>query len=176
MAARVQGHGYSPTPLGVPRQMAVLHTREGCDGQRSGVARVVLPRVGLRGDVLHLRELLPGTGLLRGWVPRPDETRTDAARRPPLRQDPEVQADHCQRQREYRKRCRLRRVTDHTSPGRDRSGTIVSTWTERVMSPPLAEGFGDRPRFGGPQTAIRIVCIVCGRVGVKKIDHEREKR
>ena len=91
-------------------------------------------------------------------------------------QDPEVQADHCQRQREYRKRCRLRRVTDHTSPGRDRSGTIVSTWTERGMSTPLAEGFGDRPRLGGHRAAIRIVCIVCGRVGVKKIDHEREKR
>ena len=78
MAALVQGHGYSQ--LGVPRQMAVLHTREGCDGQSNGVATVVLPRVGLRGDVLHLRELLSGTGLLRGWLPRPDETPTEAAR------------------------------------------------------------------------------------------------
>ena len=33
----------------------------------------------MRGDVLHLRELLSGAGLLRGWVPRPDETRTEAA-------------------------------------------------------------------------------------------------
>ena len=27
---------------------------------------VILSRVGLRGDVLHLQELLSGTGLLRG--------------------------------------------------------------------------------------------------------------
>ena len=36
--------------------------------------------------------------------------------------DPEVRADHCQRQREYRERCRLRGVTDHTSARRSRSG------------------------------------------------------
>ena len=78
MAALVQGHGYSQ--LGVPRQMAAIHTREGCDGPGSGVATVILSRAGLRGDVLHLRELLSGTGLLRGWVPRPDEARTEAAR------------------------------------------------------------------------------------------------
>ena len=78
MAALVKGHGYSK--VRVPRQMAVLHTREGCDGQRSGVSTVVLSRVGLRSDVLHLQELLSGAGLLRGWVPRPDETRTEAAR------------------------------------------------------------------------------------------------
>ena len=35
-------------------------------GQRSAVAAVVLPGVGLRGDVLHLQRLLPGAGLLRG--------------------------------------------------------------------------------------------------------------
>ena len=64
MAALVQGHGYSK--LGVPRQMAAIHTREGCDGPRSGVSTVILSRVGLRGDVLHLQELLSGTGLLRG--------------------------------------------------------------------------------------------------------------
>ena len=43
---------------------------------------VVLPRLGLRGDVLHLRELLPGAGLLRREVPPPDEAQPDAARQP----------------------------------------------------------------------------------------------
>ena len=87
----------------------------------------------------------------------------------------EGRLDHRDRQRAYRARLPLR-VTDVTSPGGDRSGTIEATWTERVMSTPLAEGFGDRPRFEQSQTSIRLVCIVCGRVGVKKIDQEREKR
>ena len=43
---------------------------------------VVLPRVGLRSDVLHLRELLPGAGLLRREVPPPDEAPADAACQP----------------------------------------------------------------------------------------------
>ena len=90
-------------------------------------------------------------------------------------QSREGRLDHRDRQRAYRERCRLRRVTDTTSPGRDRSGNIGATLTERGMSTSLAEGFQDRPRFGRPRTAIRIVCIVCGRVGVKKIDQEREK-
>ena len=48
----------------------------------SGLAPVGLPRLGLRGDVLHLRELLPGAGLLRREVPPPDETQPDAACQP----------------------------------------------------------------------------------------------
>ena len=91
-------------------------------------------------------------------------------------QDPGVRADHCQRQREYRDRCRRRRVTDHTSPGSGRSVNIGVPLPETGRSMPLAEIFGDRPRLGRPQTAIRIVCIVCGRVGMKKITQEREKR
>ena len=51
-------------------------------GPRNGMGPVVLPRVGLRGDVLHLRKLLPGAGLLRGGVPPPDETQPDAAGQP----------------------------------------------------------------------------------------------
>ena len=43
---------------------------------------VVLPRVGLRSDVLHLPFLLPGAGLLRGEVPTPDETPAGAACQP----------------------------------------------------------------------------------------------
>ena len=91
-------------------------------------------------------------------------------------QDPEVRGDHCQRQREYRDRCRLGRVTDHTSAGRTRSGNIKKPLTETGMSTPLAEVVDGRPRFERLQAAIRPVCIVCGRVGVQKIDQEREKR
>ena len=43
---------------------------------------VVLPRVGLRSEVLHLRKLLPGAGLLRREVPTPDETPADAGCQP----------------------------------------------------------------------------------------------
>ena len=46
------------------------------------MAPVVLPRLGLRGDVLHLPFLLPGAGLLRGEVPTPDETPAGAACQP----------------------------------------------------------------------------------------------
>ena len=85
-------------------------------------------------------------------------------------QSREGRLDHRDRQRAYRERCRLRRVTDHTSAGRDRSGNITESLTERVMSTSLLEILQDRPRLGGHRAAIRIVCIVCGRVGVKKID------
>ena len=43
------------------------------------------------------------------------------------------------------------------------------------MSTPLAEVMHDRHRVERLQSGSRIVCIVCGRVGVKKIDQEREK-
>ena len=88
---------------------------------------------------------------------------------------PEGQLDHRDRQRAYRERCRLRRVTDHTSAGRGRSGNIKKPLTETGISTPLAEVAGDRSRFGRLQAAIRPVCIVCGRRGVKKIDQERQE-
>ena len=80
MAAPVRGHNHSIA--GVPRQMAVLHTREGCDGQRSGVTAVVLPLAGLRVGVLHLQFLLPGASLLRGQVPKESKAGTAAAGQP----------------------------------------------------------------------------------------------
>ena len=92
--------------------------------------------------------------------------------------DPEVRGDHCQRQREYRERCRLRRVTDHTSTGNGRSGKIEEPSKKTGMSTPLAEGFPVRPRFKRLQDAIRPVCILCGRgghVGVKRIGPERRQ-
>ena len=88
---------------------------------------------------------------------------------------PEGRLDHRDRQRAYRERCRLRRVTDHTSAGRARSGKIKKPLTETGISTPSAELADDRSRFGRLQAAIRPVCIVCGRRGVKKIDQERQE-
>ena len=91
-------------------------------------------------------------------------------------QSREGRLDHRDRQRAYRERCRLRRVTDHTSAGSGRSGNIGATLTERGMSTPLAEELQDRLRFERLPSAIRPVCILCGRggrVGVKKIGPER---
>ena len=75
---------------------------------------------------------------------------------------PEGRLDHRDRQRIYREKCRLR-VTDHTSVGRRQSGNIEKPSIKTGISTSLAKGFQDRPRFRRPQTAIRVVCIVCGR-------------
>ncbi len=91
------------------------------------------------------------------------EQRRRANRR--YEQDPEVRADHCQRQRAYRKRRREGRVTDHTSAGRCRSGSIGTPLPETGMRTSLAEVFDDRPRFQRLKEAIRLVCIFCGRTG-----------
>ena len=80
MAAPVRGHDHSIAR--VPRKKAVVHTREGCDGQRSGVTAVVLRWVGLRVDVLHLQFLLPAAGLLRGQMPAESAPATTAGRQP----------------------------------------------------------------------------------------------
>ena len=90
-------------------------------------------------------------------------------------QSREGRLDHRDRQRAYRERCR-RRVTDHTSAGRTRSGNIKKPSMETEMSTSLAQRFQDQPRLERHQSAIRPVCILCGRVGVKLIDPEREKR
>ena len=80
MAAPVRRHNHSIAS--VPRKRAVVHTREGCDGQRSGVTAIVLPLAGLRVGVLHLRFLLPGASLLRGQVPKESKAGTAAAGQP----------------------------------------------------------------------------------------------
>ena len=140
---------------------AVVHTRAGCDGQRRGVTAVVLRWVGLRVGVLHLQFLLPETGLLRGQMPggkaRRQQRRAANRRHQHSR---EGRLDHRDHQRAYRER--LRRVTDHTSPGMSRSVNIVEPVRETGRSTPLAEGFHDRPRFERLQDAIRPVCILCG--------------
>ena len=99
------------------------------------------------------------------------QQRRDANQR--HQQSREGRLDHRDRQRDYRER--RRRVTDHTSAGRGRSGNIKKPLTETGISTPLAEVAGDRSRFGRLQAAIRPVRIVCGRRGVKKIDQERQE-
>ena len=87
------------------------------------------------------------------------------------RKTKEARLDHRDRQREYRERCRLR-VTDHTSAGNGRSVKIVESVKETGRSTPLTEELQDRPRLERLQSAIRPVCMLCGRggrVGVRGI-------
>ena len=91
------------------------------------------------------------------------------------RQSREGRLDHRDQQRAYRERCRLRRVGDHTSAGSGRSGNIGATWTETGRSTPLLEILQDRLRLERLQAAIQPVCIVCGRVGARKIGRQRKK-
>ncbi len=91
------------------------------------------------------------------------EQRRRANRR--YQQDPGVREDHCQRQRVYRKRRREGRVTDHTSAGGCRSGSMATPLPETGMRTSLAEVSHDRPRFQRLKAAIWIVCIFCGRSG-----------
>ena len=86
----------------------------------------------------------------------------DANRR--HQQSPEGKLDHRDRQRVYRAKRRLRRVTDHTSARRPRSVNIKETWTKTRRRPPFGEEFQPRRRLKRSQTAIRAVCIVCGRM------------
>ena len=93
-------------------------------------------------------------------------------------QTEEARLDHCDRQRAYRERCRLRGVTDHTSAGHVRSVKIEEPVKETGRSTPLAEGFPVRHRFKRLQDAIRPACILCGRgghVGVRRIGPERQR-
>ena len=76
----------------------------------------------------------------------------------------EGRLDHRDRQRVYRAKRRLRRVTDHTSARRPRSVNIKETWTKTRRRPPFGEEFQHRRRLKRSQTAIRAVCIVCGRM------------
>ena len=93
-------------------------------------------------------------------------------------QSEEARLDHRDRQRDYRQRCRLRGVTDHTSAGNGRSGKIGEPARETGRSTPLAEELQDRPRFERLPSAIRPVCMLCGRggrVGVQRIGPVRQQ-
>ena len=114
--------------------------------QSRAVAHGALPRGGVRDGVLPLWVLLAGAGLLwaicRATAQRHQRRRATAKHQRSL----EGRLDHRDRQRVYRARCRLR-VTDAPSPRRPRSTTIT---------PP------------GRHAAHRPVCLVCGRVWVRR--------
>ena len=176
MAAPVRGHDHStarvPRQSSCPRPCGVRWPEKWCYGSCSAVGRVA---------GWCFTSAVPATGgiVYCGDICR-EKARTEQRRRANQRYqlDPEVRGDHCQRQREYRERCRLRRVTDHTSTGNGRSVKIEEPSKKTGMSTPLAEGFPVRPRFKRLQDAIRPVCILCGRgghVGVKRIGPERRQ-
>ena len=62
---------------------------------------------------------------------------------------PEGKLDHRDRQRVYRAKCRLQRVTDHTSARRPRSVNIKEPWTKPRRRPPVGEAFQPRRRLRG---------------------------
>ena len=86
------------------------------------------------------------------------QQRRDANQR--NQQSREGRLDHRDRQRAYRKRCRLQRVTDHTSPATYDSGSI------RVAEPSPSEN-GPESLSGEPEYAdcpeFEPACIICGR-------------
>jgi hypothetical protein len=56
-------------------------------------------------------------------------------------------------------------VTDHTSAGGCRSGSMATPLPETGMSTSWAEVFDDQPRFERLKRAIRLVCVFCRRTG-----------
>jgi hypothetical protein len=80
-------------------------------------------------------------------------------------QDPEVRQDHRDRQREYRRRRRVSRVTDQSSTIECGWGRIFEPGVKtKPQSLPVEEPHAPskptwRERLG------RIVCILCGRIG-----------
>ena len=128
----------------------------------SGLAPVVLPRLGLRGDVLHLRKLLPGAGLLWRAVPPPDETPADAACQPEAPGQPG---------RTARSPGPATDLPGKVPPARDGSyfrppppiRQHQGTMDKNAKKAAIGEAFQPRRRLKRPQAAIRAVCIVCGR-------------
>ena len=177
MAAPVRGHNHSIA--GVPRKRAVVPHPGGvrwpekwCYGSCLAAGRVAgwcfTSAVPATGGIATA-----GTGAERkqggnsGGGPTSDTSKAG--------RDGSITAD---RQRAYRERRRRRRVTDHTSAGKGRSVKIVEPVRETRRSTPLAEELQDRPRFEWLPSAIRPVCILCGRggrVGVKRIGPERQQ-
>ena len=110
----------------------------------------------------------------------------DKARREQLRlanqrygQCEEARLDHRDRQREYRERCRLRRVTDHTSAGNGRSVKIVGPVRETGRSTPLTDKFQDRPGLSGCQAPSGPFASCAGVVAASACsfpDHMRQGR
>ncbi len=80
-------------------------------------------------------------------------------------QDPEVRRDHRDRMREYRKQVRENRVTDQSSINDCGSGSISGPLVKTASKAPAAENLHDQPKARWGERLIRIICIICGRMG-----------
>ena len=87
-------------------------------------------------------------------------------------QSREGRLDHRDRQRAYRERCRLRRVTDHTSPATFESDSIRVA--ERSRSENGSESVSGEARYADC-AEFEPACILCGRTLWALSNSEREK-
>ena len=82
-------------------------------------------------------------------------------------QSPEARLDHCDRQREYRRRRTQARVTDHSSlliasPASSEGGKVDATTIE---APPRSSAAAGLPRWPEQRPGVRLCCRICGRAG-----------
>lgn len=80
-------------------------------------------------------------------------------------QDPEVGQDHCDRQREYRKRLCESRVTDQSSLIEHSWGSIYEPLAAIQAASPPEEESVDAPKVTRLERFSRIICHICGRWG-----------
>lgn len=80
-------------------------------------------------------------------------------------QDPDVQRDHRDRMREYRRQLREIRVTDQSSIIDCGSGSICEPLVNEASETPPVETVHDQPKAAWRERLTRIICIICGRVG-----------
>lgn len=79
-------------------------------------------------------------------------------------QSPEGRSDHRDRQRDYRQRARSC-VTDQSSRTGCDFGSISRPLAELQAETPAAEAPDDPLKLTWRERFVRIVCIICGRVG-----------
>ena len=91
-----------------------------------------------------------------------DKARREQLRRADqrYRRSKEARLDHRDRQRDYRERCRLRRVTDHTSPANFDSDSIVAA--EPSRSENGSGSVSGEARYA-ESAEFEPACIICGR-------------
>lgn len=80
-------------------------------------------------------------------------------------QDPEVRRDHCERQRDYRRRRQLCRVTDQSSILECGSGSITALLVKTEYESPAAEEEHEPPKPMWGERLGRVVCLICRRLG-----------
>ena len=165
MAALTEEPDHTTRVSSLPRGFAVVHSRQGamdievpflqlfCRAAMCGVMFLIC-RPCYRGQAYCSVECRLQTRRFQ---------RTKANQR--YEENAEVRQDHCQRQRDFRKRqCELR-VTDQSSMidcgGSSMSGLLAETG--RV--PTAGERAQDRPKQAWNGRFANLVCVICGRVG-----------